>query len=202
MVVETKNDPTLWLIRHAPVLADKGVCYGASDLLADRATTDKAARALAETVPEGLAVRVSPLLRCQQLAGSLKVLRPDLSFHDDQRLREMDFGQWEGKPWADIAQTEFDQWMMDFSHARPGGNGETVADLMRRVAQIWSEWAATRSHAVWITHAGVMRATLLLSRGISLPVSATEWPAVDLPFGESLKLTLRPTPLIEPANQR
>ncbi|WP_354442631.1 histidine phosphatase family protein [Ottowia thiooxydans] len=183
----------LWLIRHAPVLTEKGVCYGASDLPADRATTDEAARTLAETVPEGLAVRVSPLLRCQQLAGSLKLLRPDLSFQDDQRLREMDFGQWEGKPWADIERTEFDQWMLDFSKARPGGNGETVAALMSRVAQIWSEWAATRASAVWITHAGVMRGALLLSRGISLPVSAAEWPTVDLPFGEALKLTLKPT---------
>ncbi|WP_028603378.1 histidine phosphatase family protein [Ottowia thiooxydans] len=182
------NDSRLLLVRHAPVLIEKGVCYGATDLPADGAANAEAAARLAERVPEGLVVRVSPLLRCQQLARSLQALRPDLSFSDDPRLREMDFGAWEGKPWADIPQAEFDRWLSDFSHARPGGEGETVAALMDRVAQAWSEWCSSEVDALWITHAGVMRASILLSKGVNLPATAADWPAVDLPFGQTLEL--------------
>ena len=35
--------PTLWLLRHAPVLAAPGLCYGRTDLPADPAATHRAA---------------------------------------------------------------------------------------------------------------------------------------------------------------
>lgn len=180
--------PTLWLIRHAPVLVEKGRCYGVSDWPADAAATAEAAEKLAERLPHGLHVLVSPLQRCRQLARMLQPLRPDLSFQNDTRLVELDFGAWEGRAWSTIEQGEFDQWMADFAHAAPGGNGESVASLMARVGQIWSHWGSSRTDAVWITHAGVMRAALLLAKGVHLPTAASDWPAEDLPFGEVLKL--------------
>ncbi|MGB3071992.1 MAG: histidine phosphatase family protein [Ottowia sp.] len=182
-----KKEPTLWLVRHAPVLAEKGLCYGVSNLLADDAATSQTAEVLAANVPEGVAVHVSPLQRCQQLAWSLQLLRPDLRFNEDPRLREMDFGAWEGQPWASIKRAEFDVWLADFAHVSPGG-GESVAALMARVAQAWDEWAASAADALWITHAGVMRAALLLSRGIRLPATAADWPSANMPYGEVLIL--------------
>lgn len=173
------------------MLAEKGVCYGVSDFPADETSTLGAARALAARVPEGWEVRVSPLQRCQQLAIELQTLRPDLKLTDDARLRELDFGAWEGRPWANIERVEFDHWLADFINGRPGGGsvgGESVAELMTRVDQLWREWLASGKSGLWITHAGVMRAAMLLSGGIRLPASAADWPSTEMPYGEVLVL--------------
>ncbi|MFT3780084.1 MAG: histidine phosphatase family protein [Ottowia sp.] len=179
---------TLWLVRHAPVLAAPGLCYGASDLSAEPEATRAAAERLAVALPEGLAVHASPLQRCEQLARVLQALRPDLTLKTDARLREMDFGGWEGVPWADIPRADFDAWLAGFADARPAGDGETVRELMARVAAAWDAHRARGEPAVWITHAGVMRAVLLLARGVRLPERATDWPAEPLPFGRALRV--------------
>ncbi len=179
---------TLWLARHAPVLGGEGLCYGASDLPADAVASRAAAEALAAQLPTGLAAYASPLLRCQQLAQGLRALRPDLRIQDDARLREMDFGAWEGLRWTDIPRAEFDHWLADFADAPPAGNGETVRALMARVAQAWADWQTSGRDALWVTHAGVMRAALLLSRGVQLPPGGADWPRDELPFGSLLVL--------------
>lgn len=179
---------TLWLARHAPVLAEGGLCYGASDLRADPDASRAAARAAAARLPAGLTALVSPLQRCEQLAQDLRWLRPDLVLKTDPRLRELDFGAWEGRRWADIARAEFDAWTADFADAPPAAGGEPVRALMARVAAAWDDWHACGADALWITHAGVMRAALLLSRGQRLPASAADWPADSLPFGELIAL--------------
>lgn len=179
---------TLWLARHAPVLGGEGLCYGASDLPADAVASRAAAEALAAQLPTGLAAYASPLLRCQQLAQGLRALRPDLRIQDDARLREMDFGAWEGLRWTDIPRAEFDRWLADFADAPPAGDGETVRALMARVGQAWADWQASGRDALWVTHAGVMRAALLLSRGVQLPPGGADWPRDELPFGGLLVL--------------
>lgn len=180
--------PTLWLLRHALVLAPAGLCYGRSDLPADAAATHAAAQAMAARLPRGMAVAASPLRRCELLAQSLHALRPDLAYETDVRLAEMDFGAWEGRAWADIPRAAFDRWLANFAYAPPGEGGETVAALMARVAAAWDDWRATGTDALWITHAGVMRAALLLSRGVRLPASAADWPSDALAFGEVMRL--------------
>jgi len=182
-----KKPPELWLARHAPVLAEKGLCYGVSDLPAGETATLQAAKALAARLPEGWPVYASPLRRCQQLARSLRALRPDLSFDDDLRLRELDFGAWEGRLWTAIERAEFDAWLADFAHNCPGG-GESVASLMARVGQAWDDWQAKGVGTLWITHAGVMRAAVLLSRGTRMPATAAGWPSADMPHEQVLIL--------------
>ena len=180
--------PTLWLLRHAPVLAAPGLCYGRTDLPADAAATRRAAEALAVRLPHGVAVRTSPLQRCELLALDLQALRPDLSCETDSRLAEMDFGAWEGRRWADIPRPDFDRWLVNFVAAPPADGAESVQGLMARVGAAWDAWRAHGRDALWITHAGVMRAALLLSRGVRLPATAADWPADALPFGETLLL--------------
>lgn len=174
-------------MRHAEVAAAPGLCYGASDLPADAAATRAAARALAARLPQGLALRVSPLRRCVLLARTLQALRPDLVPEPDARLREFDFGAWEQRRWADIGRAEFDAWMADFARARPGG-GENVAELMARVAAAWDDWRASGRDAVWVTHAGVIRAARLLAGGRRQVAAAPDWPTEGLEFGAVLTL--------------
>lgn len=183
---------TLWLVRHAPVQAPPGLCYGRSDLPAQPDATAQAAQTLAAALPgglpKGLRLRTSPLQRCEQLALALQALRPDLIVEPDARLREMDFGRWEGLPWADIPRADIDAWLADFANARPAGDGEPVRAFMARVAEAWDAHRAQRADAVWITHAGVMRAVLLLARGVRVPAEAADWPVDALAFGELLYL--------------
>lgn len=174
----------LWLARHARTLAAQGLCYGATDVLADARATRAAARALASVLPAGLAVRSSPLRRCAQLAEALQAFRPDLAHQFDARLTEMDFGTWEGQRWDEIGREAFDGWMADFARHRCGG-AESVSALMQRVALSLAEVRAGGRDVLWITHAGVVRATRLLAAGVALPRQAADWPVEGLGFGES-----------------
>lgn len=165
----------LWLARHAQPLIASGVCYGVTDVTADELATQVAAEALAQELPVGIAVISSPLQRCEQLAQRLQAQRPDLSFSTDARLREMDFGRWEGQRWVDIPKSEYDAWTTCFGSYRFGGN-ESVSEFMRRVAQVWDEVHAAGQDALWITHAGVIRSASLLALGVRQIENATQWP--------------------------
>lgn len=169
----------LWLARHAQPLIAPGVCYGATDVAADEFATHVAAEALARELPVGIPVISSPLQRCAQLAQRLQALRRDSSFSTDARLREMDFGRWEGHRWVDIPQSEYDAWTTCFGSYRFGGN-ESVSDFMRRVAQAWDEFHTAGRDVLWITHAGVFRAASLLAQGVRHVEHATQWP-IDSP---------------------
>lgn len=174
----------LWLVRHARPLVEEGCCYGASDVAADPQGTLAAAQALALELPTGLAVRCSPLRRCRQLAQALEALRPELAARADPRLAEMDFGRWEGRPWAAIGQHEFDAWTADFAGHRCGG-GESVAQLMARVGAALADARGAGRDVLWVTHGGVVRAARLLAAGIAVPRQADEWPREGLGFGEA-----------------
>ena len=181
--------PTLWLLRHAPVLAAPGLCYGRTDLPADPAATRRAAETLAKQLPRGTVVRTSPLQRCELLAHDLQALRPDLTFTPDARLREMDFGRWEGQTWDAIGKSAIDTWVAGFATHAPGG-GESLAHMLHRVAaalQTAREWRNDQGtmDVVWITHAGVARCVAWLQeRGESALPRSEDWPVAAPGWGE------------------
>lgn len=184
----------LWLVRHAPVLLAPGSCYGALDVPADGAATLACAQALAGVLPHGLGVSTSPLQRCERLAQVLQGLRPDLAVKTDARLREMNFGSWEGRRWDTIAPSEFDAWTADFAGHAVGGHGETVRAVMARVGAAFDELVKD-ADAVWVTHAGVIRATQLLARGIREVERADQWPLDATACGQwrTLELSFNPS---------
>jgi len=178
----------LWLLRHGPVDVPAGQCYGRTDVAAlAPASRDIAAR-VAPTLAEGTALVVSPRARCVTLAREVLALRPDLASRVDPRIAEMDFGAWEGRPWSDIGRDEFDGWMADFAQARAGGHGERTADFMARVGAAYDDWRGAPRTTLWITHAGVMRAALLLAAGRRQVARADEWPVQAIGWGELLAL--------------
>ena len=163
----------LWVVRHAQPLVEAGICYGALDLPADAQATSVAADALARVLPQGLVLRVSPLKRCQQLALALQALRPDVQALTDPRLREMDFGVWEGVAWDAIPPSALQAWTEDFGAHRFGGI-ESANEVLARVATLWDE--PRSGDAAWITHAGVARALSLLAAGVRCVTRADQWP--------------------------
>lgn len=186
----------LWLVRHAQPLIERGICYGATDIPANAQATAKQASRLAEVLPPGVRVFSSPLQRCQSLALALASLRPDLIHERDARLREMDFGSWEGRLWRDIPQGEFETWMEHFAEHAVGG-GESVQALMGRVARaledtrqrVFGSDEVTKD-AVWITHGGVIRAVTLLTNGVTELRNGSQWPSEAPEFGQWCELTL------------
>ena len=165
----------LWLVRHARPLIDAGICYGATDMPADAQHTAATATQLAPLLPQGMTLWTSPLQRCSALAEQLRDLRPDLSLRTDARLREMDFGCWEGVRWDDIPRSAYDDWTANFGAARFGGK-ESVNELLSRVAAVRAEAQAQGQDAVWVTHAGVLRAMALLDQGLTTLNQAPQWP--------------------------
>lgn len=179
----------LWLVRHARPLVEAGVCYGASDVPADAQETQHCAQALARIVPPGLPVRHSPLQRCAQLAQALLDLRADLQVRPDARLAELDFGCWEGVRWDAIPKAAYDEWTADFGSCRFGGR-ESAQELLQRVAAAHGDMRRECGQAVWITHAGVIRALALLAQGVPLIERAEQWPRPTLAWGEWQQLEL------------
>lgn len=178
--------PQLWLVRHAPVLAPPGICYGQLDLPVGLEATARCAEQLASAVPRALprslVVRHSTLQRCELLAQAAYALRPDFTLKPDARLRELDFGAWEGLAWEALPRAELDTWAAQLATYAPGG-GERLVDMLARVGAALQEDSAvageTESDVVWIAHAGVARCVqwLLGERGQrgDAPCSA-HWP--------------------------
>ena len=168
----------LWLIRHPQVQIQAGICYGQLDVPSDFSCNAIQAQLLATTLPLGLTIYYSPLQRCHHLAIALVALRNDLHIKLDPNLREMDFGEWEGKPWDEIPQNEIAAWTDNFLHY-PAGGGESVSAFMTRVNRSYQKFSHT---CAWITHAGVIRASHLL-HSKKIIFQASDWPIDVIPVG-------------------
>ena len=182
----------LWLVRHAQPLVQAGICYGRLDLPADAGATLECAGQLAALLPAGLAVIASPLQRCEQLAQALFAQRPDLAYKTDARLQEMDFGDWEGRPWQAIDRAELEAWTADFANYAAGHGGESVAVFMKRVGSAFDALQG-QGDTLWITHAGVIRAVVLLAQGVRQIECAGQWPLDAPKYGQWRLLNLNPS---------
>ena len=189
--VKNVRAKSLWLVRHALPLIDKGICYGPLDVKADLAATQPCAHTLKNVLPQSTLILVSTLQRCELLAHVFIGLRPDLMVKKDPKLQEMHFGQWEGRAWADIDKAELDAWTADFANYRVGGTGESVTQFMARVAAAFDDLDPTRD-TLWVTHAGVIRAATLIASGIRQISRAEQWPLTAPAYGQWCKLTLQP----------
>lgn len=140
----------LHLIRHPQPVVEAGICYGRLDLAAENAA-EVATRLRAE-LPAGLPVWSSPLRRCRELA---ELLHPQPQL--DERLAEMDFGDWEGLAWDAIPRAELDAWAADVAGYAPPG-GESPRQLQQRALAFVAD--LREPEAVIVTHAGVIRVLL------------------------------------------
>jgi alpha-ribazole phosphatase len=149
------------LLRHPRPAVEPGICYGRLDLALGPDAEAEIAAALAAT-PRVHAVLTSPAGRCRALAAALAT-RDGVEAIMDPRLQELDFGAWEGRPWDRIDRAESDPWAADPWRVAPPG-GETFAALHARVGAVLGEAPAG---AVLVTHAGPIRAALMIARGES-----------------------------------
>nr|WP_262922755.1 alpha-ribazole phosphatase [Roseivirga pacifica] len=145
----------IYLVRHTRPNVRKGICYGQTDLdLADSFMTDR--KLVDAKMPVNIdCIYTSPLQRSEKLARSLHE-----NIVVDDRLKELDFGAWEMKPWDDIPKDEIMPWMDDFvNHKVPGG--ESFIDLKNRCESFITELSKKPyKKVVIVTHAGPIRVFL------------------------------------------
>lgn len=156
------------LIRHTTPKIAKGICYGQSDLDITDTFFEEIKPILKKVSvnnPE-IVYYSSPLKRCKKLAEKLS---NTIIF--DNRLKELNFGDWELQNWNDINKKELDYWMSDFLKVAPT-NGESYLDLHTRTTNFLLEIAKQKHKKIAIiTHAGVIRSLYSFINKTSLETS-------------------------------
>ena len=106
--------------------------------------------------PLGVAmVWSSPLSRCrlpaERLAGDLGI-----GMRFDGRLRELDFGDWEGRDWNDVPRAALDAWGSDpIGFSAPGG--ESGASMIQRIRGVQSALSDAALPCLVVSHGGPLR---------------------------------------------
>ena len=102
----------------------------------------------------------SPLMRCQDFAQELHQ-RHHIPVKVVDDLKEVGFGQWEGKNSEEIDRQEYLAFYHDPLNNRPEGS-EPLEDFINRVVQCWKQLLKEfhGKHLLIVAHAGVIRAII------------------------------------------
>lgn len=159
----------LVLVRHGRTEANaRGLLLGRLDVPLD-ATGERQAAALADAVLASVAdageriaaVVSSPLLRTRQTAAAL-----GLPVEVDERFVELDYGEFDGRPLADVPPEVWRAWRTDAAFRPPGG--ETLAQVSDRVARACADWSPRTADGVVVvvTHVSPLKAAVGWALGV------------------------------------
>ena len=170
----------IFLVRHTETDVPKGVCYGQSDV-ALKSSFPEEVEAIKEKLPIGSSkVYASPLSRCALLANAL-----GLPVTFDDRLMELNFGDWEHQNWNDIDSEVLNRWMGDFVNVVPPG-GESMGELSLRVLTWWREiHQLDQERIIVVTHAGPIRCLLAHVNNTPLISAFSDY---KISFGQVIQL--------------
>ncbi len=141
------------MIRHTSVAVPKGTCYGWSDVPVADTFEQEASQTLSmlrgKTFDQ---VFSSPLSRARKLAAFCGYPSPVV----DDRLKEMNMGEWEMQRYDEIHDEALQRWYEDYMHL-PATGGESFPMLYARVAQFLEELRARPYRQVAVfAHGGVL----------------------------------------------
>ena len=174
----------IYLVRHTETSCEKGICYGQSDVdLAE--PFNSVFENILSKLPSETIIFSSPLKRCVLLAKYIQNNIKTISYQEDKRLMEMNFGNWEMKKWNDILPEQLNPWMEDFVNI-PASNGESFVELHKRTGDFLSDLVSKeiKNPIVVVCHAGTIRS--ILCHQSSLPLKDAFQNKVD--FGEVIKI--------------
>ena len=112
-------------------------------------------------------VLCSPMLRCRQTCEEMDLQIP---FQIEELLKEVDFGRWEGKKFAEIAAQDAEAVVAwnDNPESFRFPDGEALASFYKRVSAIFTMLDKDESRRILlVTHGGIIRHLLCLFLGIS-----------------------------------
>ncbi|MFP5506984.1 MAG: alpha-ribazole phosphatase [Gammaproteobacteria bacterium] len=124
----------------------------------------------------------SPLTRCAEFVSDF-ARQSSLPLTFDTRLKEMHFGQWEGRSAAELMAEDPEAlarfWRDPDAYPPPGG--ESLAHFRARVLDAWNDIlsAYADQHVLIVTHGGVIR--VLLCHVFEVPMS--RWHEFEVPHG-------------------
>ena len=170
----------IYLIRHTTPNIQKGICYGQSDLDVTDTFNNEVSKIHSQIPIQKISkIYCSPLQRCKLLAKTFNI-----STIFDERLKELDFGDWELKPWDAIDSSQIDPWMKDFVNIQVP-NGESYVMLQERMLHFYNSLNHSgEENILIITHAGPIRALLSHLRRIDLKNSFD----IKVSYGEVIKI--------------
>lgn len=168
-----------WLVRHAPTVNPGKTVYGALDLDIELPPPETF-EALSAMLPADPVWMVSNLSRTRKTLDGILAVR-DIALaevHVEPAFAEQHFGEWEGRPsadvWAEIRDAD-KSWPADIQP--PGGESfSQVAARVKSAALGWSDRFAGRP-VVAVLHSGSIRSFLSTAMG-DAPVEALSY-AVD-----------------------
>ena len=166
---------TLYLVRHGEALGAAGRCIGHTDLdLAPNGRNHMARLGIDWPAPRPERVVASDLARARDSAAALaEMWDATESLALESRLREMNFGTWDGRPWGELERDGGEAlaaWMTDWQGAAAPG-GERLGDVIART-RAWLADAVARCRAdgvgriVAVTHAGAIRSLFVHAVGL------------------------------------
>ncbi len=168
----------LWLVRHGETLWNReGRALGQSDPPLNELGIQQA-ECLAKRIGHLRfdAVYASDLSRTRYTS---RLVLPAADVQLEPRLREIDFGAWEGKYWREMEGADkraLDAWFKD-PYRNRAPEGESYEDLLGRVRE-WLGELPKSGRAVAFTHGGTIRSALYHVTG--LPHAQTWRFQVDL----------------------
>lgn len=163
----SKPDPPatrVFLVRHGVAEGAEDIAVGQVDLPLSATGAEslhQLARSWSGRPPDHLFA--SDLARASSSAAILgEAWNLDVAI--DARLRELHFGDWDGRPWSEIRATEgavLKEWM-DSWWRRPAPGGESMGDVARRAAEWLDEILAAHAGetVVAVAHGGSIRTAL------------------------------------------
>jgi len=184
----TRAITRIWLIRHGePVAEAQGRCYGSLDFgLSGRGQSQMAAVAQYLATEPLAAICASPLSRAMESA-QIVAARQSCPVECVTDLRELDFGNFEGLSYDEIAALHPDlyrQWMNTPTEIR-FPNGESFAEMRARVLSAFDAIRREREGqtVAIVSHGGVNR--ILIAWALQIPDScifrlAQDYAAINL----------------------
>ena len=155
-------------IRHSSLAVPRGICYGFSDIDVSNNFSTEAKWLkfnLTSFIPQ--LVVTSPLKRCLKL--SKEVFNKPIKI--EVNLKEVNYGNWEGKSWEDISVEGGNLWMYNNVNNCPP-NGESFFQLKNRVAYVVDELIESKEDKIAVVcHGGVIRS--VLSHLLNIPLENT-----------------------------
>lgn len=160
-----------WWLRHAPVPDPENRIVGRLDPPCDLSDTDRLS-ALARMLPRQSVVVESGLLRCAQTLGAIEsaglTVAPAIL---EPALLEQDFGQWQGRRWADLDAkkdpTVAAFWLDPATSTPPGGESFVAVMARVRAAVMQMTRHFEGRDIIAVAHAGSIRAALALALDLS-----------------------------------
>lgn len=187
----------LYIWRHPKPIAANGFCIGQTDISVDKRKIKRLANKIQRFVrfhqlPK--VIWVSPLQRSLKVG---EILAPHgFQYHVAPDLAEIDFGGWDGRPWAQIPKQQIDDWCDHFADFAPKG-GESLQQLFERVENWLNEMAAQnrgQKPVLAVGHAGWINAASMIAARQEAPKIAADWPqAVN--YLQCRKLVFQPKKL-------